>query len=74
VAGPDKPRPPAPPPRPEDPEEVAFGEAARARIERYVILVLVAAFATFAWSLLRTPVRAPSPGTEPPTVAPAPER
>jgi len=59
-------RPPPPPPRDEDPEEAAAGEAARVRVERFVVLTLVAAFALFAWMLLRSPVRAPSPGMEPP--------
>ena len=70
MANEERSRPPPPPPRDEDPDEAAAGEAARARVERFVVLTLVAAFALFAWMLLRSPVRAPSPGVDaPPTDA-----
>jgi hypothetical protein len=45
---------------------VAAGKAALARVERFVVLTLIAAFALFVWMRLRNPVRAPSPGVDAP--------
>lgn len=70
MAGPERKRPPPPAPREEDPEEAAFGAAARARVERFVLLTLVAAVLMFAWSLLRAPSRT-APPSPPAQAAPA---